>query len=187
MRTAIKRIFRGRNKSRKKKNGLGPKETSDDNTTFPDEVGHQNTPVSLFQPKQQGHLPWTPATHPSTDSSFSLTERRTSNERNSTTTSAIIAPIREEFDQHSIASERRRKMVTTEASSTKNPINHDAKEEEMRASPFVEDMVSANNYDSIPVLEQTKLPRGGVSVETQAAGRVQVRQSHFSSCNELSN
>ena len=29
-------------------------------------------------------------------------------------------------------------------------------------------------YDAIPVLEQTKLPRGGVSVETKAAGRVQV-------------
>lgn len=28
-------------------------------------------------------------------------------------------------------------------------------------------------YDSIPLLEQTKLPRGGVSVETQAVGRVQ--------------
>lgn len=29
-------------------------------------------------------------------------------------------------------------------------------------------------YDAIPVLEQTKLPRGGVSVETKAVGRVQV-------------
>lgn len=31
------------------------------------------------------------------------------------------------------------------------------------------------SYDQIPVLEQTKLPRGGVSVETKAVGRVQVR------------
>jgi len=31
------------------------------------------------------------------------------------------------------------------------------------------------SYNGIPVLEQTKLPRGGVSVETQAVGRVQVR------------
>lgn len=31
------------------------------------------------------------------------------------------------------------------------------------------------SYDAIPVLDQTKLPRGGVSVETQAVGRVQVR------------
>jgi hypothetical protein len=30
-------------------------------------------------------------------------------------------------------------------------------------------------YDSVPVLEQTKLPRGGVSVDTKAVGRVQVR------------
>ena len=30
-------------------------------------------------------------------------------------------------------------------------------------------------YDSIPLLEQTKLPRGGISVETKAVGRVQVR------------
>jgi hypothetical protein len=30
-------------------------------------------------------------------------------------------------------------------------------------------------YDAIPILEQTKLPRGGLSVETKAVGRVQVR------------
>ena len=30
-------------------------------------------------------------------------------------------------------------------------------------------------YDSIPLLEQTKLPRGGISIETKAVGRVQVR------------
>ena len=29
-------------------------------------------------------------------------------------------------------------------------------------------------YDAIPVLEQTMLPRGGVSVETKAVGRIQV-------------
>jgi hypothetical protein len=29
-------------------------------------------------------------------------------------------------------------------------------------------------YDSIPLLEQTKLPRGGISMETKAVGRVQV-------------
>lgn len=33
----------------------------------------------------------------------------------------------------------------------------------------------SNAYDSIPLLEQTKLPRGGISVETAAIGRVQVR------------
>ena len=29
-------------------------------------------------------------------------------------------------------------------------------------------------YDSIPILEQCKLPRGGCSVDTKAVGRVQV-------------
>lgn len=29
-------------------------------------------------------------------------------------------------------------------------------------------------YDAVPVLEQNKLPRGGVSIETEAVGRVQV-------------
>jgi hypothetical protein len=33
----------------------------------------------------------------------------------------------------------------------------------------------SNAYDSIPLLEQTKLPRGGISIETEAVGRVQVR------------
>ena len=32
-----------------------------------------------------------------------------------------------------------------------------------------------NAYDSIPLLEQTKLPRGGISIETKAVGMVQVR------------
>jgi hypothetical protein len=34
--------------------------------------------------------------------------------------------------------------------------------------------VLVKSYDQIPVLEQTKLPRGGISVETAAVGRVQV-------------
>jgi hypothetical protein len=29
-------------------------------------------------------------------------------------------------------------------------------------------------YDAVPLLEQNKLPRGGVSIETKAVGRVQV-------------
>lgn len=36
------------------------------------------------------------------------------------------------------------------------------------------------SYDAVPVLEQTKLPRGGVSVDTKAVGRVQVRSSRNS-------
>jgi hypothetical protein len=37
-----------------------------------------------------------------------------------------------------------------------------------------EDPLLIVSYNSIPVLEQTKLPRGGVSIETKAVGRVQV-------------
>jgi hypothetical protein len=37
-----------------------------------------------------------------------------------------------------------------------------------------EDPFLISSYGNIPVLEQTKLPRGGVSVETAAVGRVQV-------------
>jgi hypothetical protein len=34
-------------------------------------------------------------------------------------------------------------------------------------------------YAEVPPLEQTELPRGGISMETQAVGRVQVRHSSF--------
>jgi hypothetical protein len=37
-----------------------------------------------------------------------------------------------------------------------------------------EDPFLISSYTDIPALEQTKLPRGGVSVETSAVGRVQV-------------
>jgi hypothetical protein len=43
----------------------------------------------------------------------------------------------------------------------------------------------SNAYDSIPLLEQTKLPRGGISVETKAVGRVQVRIASYL-CKRLS-
>ena len=41
-----------------------------------------------------------------------------------------------------------------------------------------EDPFLISSYGDIPVLEQTKLPRGGVSVETSAVGRVQVSAIH---------
>ena len=34
-------------------------------------------------------------------------------------------------------------------------------------------------YDAIPLIEQVKLPRGGISMETKAVGRVQVRDESF--------
>jgi hypothetical protein len=37
-----------------------------------------------------------------------------------------------------------------------------------------EDPHLISSYGNVPVLEQTKLPRGGVSIETKAVGRVQV-------------
>ena len=37
-----------------------------------------------------------------------------------------------------------------------------------------DDPVVVASYDSVPLLEITKLPRGGISMETQAVGRVQV-------------
>lgn len=39
---------------------------------------------------------------------------------------------------------------------------------------LLEDASVARMYDSIPPLEVTKLPRGGLSIETEAIGRVQV-------------
>ena len=37
-----------------------------------------------------------------------------------------------------------------------------------------DDPVVVESYDSVPLLEITELPRGGISMETQAVGRVQV-------------
>ena len=44
----------------------------------------------------------------------------------------------------------------------------------MRDAPPVDDPKVLENYERIPDLEITKLPRGGLSVETEAVGRVQV-------------
>lgn len=169
MRSAIKRIFR--RKSDKKKQGRGSREPTDDST--PDEVG-DTKPVSLFQPSPP----------PSTGSGSIATsrspkvgkplEQRTSK---STSSSSIISPIREEFDQGSAP-------LSLEPSSPSNEairVSQQPPSEKMQTSKGErkEDIPDAptitNNYAAIPVLEQTKLPRGGVSVETQAVGRVQVR------------
>ena len=48
---------------------------------------------------------------------------------------------------------------------------------EERTSPDVNMLGKLGDaYDSIPLLEQTKLPRGGISMETKAVGRIQVRK-----------
>jgi len=40
-------------------------------------------------------------------------------------------------------------------------------------------------YDAIPILEQTKLPRGGISIETKAIGRIQVSLTRTGSSHVL--
>jgi hypothetical protein len=42
----------------------------------------------------------------------------------------------------------------------------------------IEDTIQMmKSYDAVPPLEETKLPRGGVSIETKALGRIQVRSN----------
>lgn len=41
----------------------------------------------------------------------------------------------------------------------------------------LEEQAMARMYDSIPPLEVTQLPRGGISIETEAIGRIQVRNA----------
>lgn len=43
------------------------------------------------------------------------------------------------------------------------------------ANAFDSTSLVIQSYADVPLLEQTKLPRGGVSMETKAVGRVQVR------------
>ena len=45
----------------------------------------------------------------------------------------------------------------------------------IQATPATSSLSEA--YDAIPEIEQTKLPRGGISIETKAVGRVQVSRS----------
>lgn len=124
------------------------------------------------------------------DSISSNTSGRYS-DRRSTKTSSIISPIREEFDQVSESfhqsSPPQSKTVLSPNNLKKEELAIMASSQINESSALVDDIGSeedivrndmpmgiANNYESIPVMEQTKLPRGGVSVETQAVGRVQV-------------
>lgn len=61
--------------------------------------------------------------------------------------------------------------------SASNASERKKKMSQMQAAAAQEDSPDViNSYESIPVLEQTKLPRGGLSIETKAVGRVQVRK-----------
>ena len=176
MRSAIKRIFR--RKTDKKKQGRGSREPTDDST--PDEVG-DTKPVSLFQPKPQGRIenpppPSSVGSGYTTSRSLKAGKPSEQNTSKSTSSSSIIAPIRQEFDQGSappsLESSTEETKVSQQSSSDKMKTSIGERNEEIPDAPTI-----ANNYAAIPVLEQTKLPRGGVSVETQAVGRVQVRST----------
>jgi len=179
MRTALKRIFR--RKTTKKKKGPGSREPTD-NTT-PDEAA-DSRPVSLFQPKQ-GRSDSNKASSSTVNSSFASTNSKAAGrqtEAKSSSVSSIIAPIREEFDQASETFSRKSPPTVTEKAKAEKELTAEIMQEtiddasnECLANGAINDEPAsvANNYDSIPVLEQTKLPRGGVSVETQAVGRVQ--------------
>ena len=71
-------------------------------------------------------------------------------------------------------------LVTEDAGNTETKSNEDLvatdpkKSEETAKNIQAMIMPVVMSYDQIPVLEQTKLPRGGVSIETKAVGRVQV-------------
>ncbi|MGK3735891.1 MAG: hypothetical protein ACI8RD_000741 [Bacillariaceae sp.] len=80
---------------------------------------------------------------------------------------------------------------TDTSSNTKTPAKDDGKRNKKNGRSPVDKKVNevvvpqsgiedrhatiSKAYDSIPLLEQTKLPRGGISIETAAIGRVQVR------------
>ena len=176
MRTAIKRIFR--RKIAKKKKGPGSREPTDDTT--PDEAADK--PVSLFQPKQ-GMVETKASSSTLNASSASINSKTTGKQsdsnQKSTSSSSVISPIREEFDQASVTSSRKSpttlKETTKAAETMREPLDESDSEYAVNGAIEDEPAAEANNYDSIPVLEQIKLPRGGVSVETKAVGRVQVR------------
>ena len=182
MRTAFKRIFR---RKKDKRRGRGNRQTTDDTT--PDEPA--SAPVSLFQPAQPSHgrrnnnLSSSVVSDPGTPTRSTQNKVFRESKAKSSTVSSIIAPIREEFDQISVASsklsptaprETKRAPATIASETMKAPLNAPS-EDTAPAVAETPPYAIASNYESIPVLAQTKLPRGGVSVDTKAVGRVQVR------------
>ena len=74
------------------------------------------------------------------------------------------------FDDTKYRTQGHEKIVNTNGSSSQlNEVVFPESSAEDRHSTI------SRAYDSIPLLEQIKLPRGGISVETEAVGRVQVR------------
>jgi hypothetical protein len=66
-------------------------------------------------------------------------------------------------------------QTTKQIPATYKEMDHHDLQSSAIADMITESPESSKAYDLVPVLEQTKLPRGGVSIETKAVGRVQVR------------
>jgi hypothetical protein len=171
MRTSFKRIFRRKGKNKQKNSAA---ETADD--TAGDEVADSSRPSSLFQPHQQQTIQ--PGNSTSTvQTSQSSIARRNSDQvdstRNSVATASEIAPIEEEIE----AQVKNKLSPGTRVATAKMSSNTESEKDTEAMSPPQEASPPdlANSYESIPFLEQTQLPRGGVSVDTKAVGRVQVR------------
>lgn len=54
-----------------------------------------------------------------------------------------------------------------------------AQQQRRQQSRIFDDPSVTAGYQNVPLLEMTKLPRGGISVDTKAVGRVQVRIALF--------
>ena len=195
MRNTIKRIFRRKND--KKGSGVGktPNESTPDEASKPS-VSRLSPLPPAPQPKASSNgsssnntnnnvlgsiassLPATPK--------FAETSAESKDLR-STASSIVAPPICEEQQLDPPPSSL---PVASTPEATQAPLaNHPPAENHTMTVNTVastdnaeaEDPVAAaaaaamaSTYDAIPVLEQTKLPRGGVSVETKAVGRVQV-------------
>lgn len=62
--------------------------------------------------------------------------------------------------------------VTFDPACDKGTVKSDT--QERRTTSKIEDELHMEEYKKIPTLESVKLPRGGVSVDTEAVGRIQV-------------
>ena len=66
-------------------------------------------------------------------------------------------------------------MISSMGQGGKIDENKHRKESSRRQSKIFDDTMVALGYDSVPLLEIDALPRGGISLETKAVGRIQVR------------
>jgi hypothetical protein len=71
--------------------------------------------------------------------------------------------------------------LSTQAASNRNhkPKQYASSTSMNTNNQFLSQLLAYKMYDTIPELESTKLPRGGLSMETEAVGRVQVSLSYF--------